>query len=430
MSRSTLKGSSSAVLVLSLIIASCTSAQDSLPDPTGEERPEPRWWQDEDGKGFFEGEWWKKDKDKNKEKDKEASSETSENQTANSGSKAPSRKGYTTLRNPGSKDSWDMYNSQVIKVGDGFKKMYWGDPTVLKEGDTFRMWFTGGNFKGLNHVRVYTATSKDGIKWKINTKPVLSEGESGSWDDERTETPSVIKVGKTYHMYYTGFKTGDAISRFNIGHATSKDGIKWKKDRNNPVISNHDDIANWGFYYTGEPGVVFNPKDKLFYLYYGTARANYDYKGKNSDLQSTSAIVLATSKNGSKFKLYDRDGDGKQDAVFEPGSYYSTAKDFRGYSTPHALIGSDGKFHLFTDAINAKKGWKQAALVHSVSDDGKSFSTVSNDIVTRGNAKWIAREVIGPTVIEEDGEFLMWFGGHGHDYTKDFGISFARKTLD
>ena len=427
MTGSTLEGNSIAVLLLVFLATSCaTTAQDSLPNATGEEKPEPRWWQGEDGKGFFEGEWWKKDKGKSKE----AKSTASQNQASASDSGATSRAGYTTLRNPGSKESWDMYNSQVIKVGDGFKKMYWGDPSVIKEGGVYRMWFTGGDFKGLNHVRVYQATSRNGTDWDIDTTPVVREGPSGSWDDERTETPSVIKVGDTYHMYYTGFKTGDPVARFNIGHATSKDGIKWKKDPNNPLIRNHDDVTIWGLYYVAEPGILFNPKDELFYLYYGTARANFTYKGKNSDLQSTSAIVLATSKDGSNFKLFDGNGDGKQDAVFEPGSYYTTDRVFRGFSTPHAFIGSDGQFHLFVDAIQVTEGWRQAALVHAVSKDGKSFVTLSNDIVKRGNAKWLAREVIGPAVIEDNGEYLMWFGGHGHDFFNEFGVSFARISIN
>jgi len=426
MTRSTLQRRFLAGIFLVFLAASCSTAQDSLPNPTGEEKPEPRWWQDETGKGYFEGEWWKSDEEK---KQQEAAN-APQDKASTGGAATPTRSGYTTLLNCDSSESWDMFNSQVIKVGDGFKKMFWGDPSVLKEGDSYRMWFTGGNFKGLNHVRVYHAKSKDGKEWEIETTPIVREGPSGSWDDERTETPSVIKVGNTYHMYYTGFKTGDPVARFNIGHATSKDGLKWEKDPKNPVLRNHDDFATWGLYYVAEPGVVYNPKDKLFYLYYGTARANFAYKGRNSDLESTSAIVLATSKDGSNFDLYDGDGDGKQDAVFEPGNFYTTAKDFRGFSTPHALIGSDGQFHLFVDAIKATDGWRQAALLHAVSKDGKSFTTLSNDIVKRGNAKWIAREVIGPTVIEEDGEYLMWFGGHGHDFYNDFGISFARKSID
>ncbi|MFT6051218.1 MAG: putative GH43/DUF377 family glycosyl hydrolase [Halioglobus sp.] len=409
------------------LATSCATAQNSSTAAKDKEPTESRWWEDENGKGHFEGEWWKDDKEKEKESD--IAEAPIQDTKTDVGAKTTAKTGYMLVKNPNSKEAWNLYNGQVIKVGDGLKKMYWGDPSVLKDGDTYRMWFTGGNMKGLNHVRVYHATSTDGIDWKINTTPIVKEGPKGSWDDERTETPSVIKVGKTYHMYYTGFKTGDAVARFNIGHATSRDGINWTKDPRNPIVSNHDDISKWGLYYVAEPGAVYNPKDELFYLYYGTAKGNYEYKGKNSDLQSTSAIVLATSKDGSRFKPFDRDGDGNQDAVFEPKNYYTTNRNYRGFSTPHAFIGSDGFFHLFVDAVYAKKGWKQDALVHAKSNNGKSFATVSNDIILRENAKWIAREVIGPTVIEDNGEYLMWFGGHGDDFFKNFGISFARKPV-
>ena len=386
---------------------------------------ERRWWQDENGNEPFQGEWWKKDKKKTVNSAKATVRNTKVATNVTESTKA----GYSAIKNPNSKETWSLYNKQVIKVGDGFKKMYWGDPSVIKEGNTYRMWFTGGDMKGLNHVRVYHATSVNGTDWNINTTPIVKEGPKGSWDDERTETPSVIKVGSTYHMYYTGFKTGDPVARFNIGHATSKDGLKWTKDPRNPIVRNHNDVSKWGLYYVAEPGAVYNPKDRLFYLYYGTAKGNFDYHGKRENLQSTSAIVLATSKDGSRFVPFDRDGDGNQDAVYKPTNYYTTDRYYRGFSTPHAFIGSDGLFHLFVDAIYAKKDWRQAALAHATSKDGKSFITISNDIILRKNAKWIAREVVGPAVIEDNGEYKMWFGGQGKDFFKIFGISFARNSL-
>lgn len=413
-------------LLSTLLISSCASEQNFNTSEEDEEPAERRWWHDDRGKGYFEGEWW----DKDKEIQANIAKARAENEKNAASTGLPLKAGYTIIKNRNSTEAWNLYDKQVIKVGDGLEKMYWGDPSVIKEGDTYRMWFTGGDMKGLNHVRVYHATSLDGVDWKINTTPIFKEASKGSWDDERTETPSVIKVGDTYHMYYTGFKTGDAVARFNIGHATSKDGFNWTRDPGNPIIRNHDDVSKWGLYYVGEPGAVYNPKDQLFYLFYGTAKGNYTYKGKNSDLQSTSAIVLATSKDGSQFELFDRDGDGNQDAVYEPTNYYTTDRHYRGFSTPYAYIGSDGLFHLYVDAVYAKKDWRQAALAHATSQDGKAFTTVGNDIILRKNAKWIHREVIGPAVIEDNGEYLMWFGGHGHDFFKDFGVNFARKPME
>jgi predicted GH43/DUF377 family glycosyl hydrolase len=409
-----------------LLVTSYASAENSNSAEEEDETSERRWWHDKRGKGYFEGEWWNKDEEMQAKKDK-----AKEDNVKNSASVGlPVREGYTIIKNRNSNQAWNLRDKQVVKVGDGLKKMYWGDPSIIKEGDTYRMWFTGGDMKGLNHVRVYHATSLNGIDWDIDTTPIFKEGPKGTWDDERTETPSVIKVGDTYHMYYTGFKTGDTVARFNLGHATSKDGFKWTRDPSNPIVRNHDDVSKWGLYYVAEPAAVYNPKDKLFYLYYGTAKGNYDYKGKNSDLQSTSAVVLATSKDGSRFVPFDRDGDGDQDAVYEPTNYYTTDRHYRGFSTPYVYIGSDGKFHLYVDAVYAKKGWRQAALAHATSKNGKAFTTASNDIILRKNAQWIGREVIGPAVIEDNGEYLMWFGGHGHDFFKVFGIGFARRPIE
>lgn len=148
-------------------------------------------------------------------------------------------------------DGWLEYaNNPIIKYGDTIEKTIWNDLSVIKEKETYRMWLTGGNpIEWPIKVSVYHAISDDGINWIIDSIPVLNPGLEDEWDDLRIETPSIIKVEDTYHLYYSGCISPCDDGKYKIGHATSKNGIDWKKDPNNPIITYQDfDPLKWGFY--------------------------------------------------------------------------------------------------------------------------------------------------------------------------------------
>jgi hypothetical protein len=148
-----------------------------------------------------------------------------------------------------------------------------GDHSWIKDGDRFKMWYTG-----INHpVHGYTnqfgyAESLDGIHWKkCRLNPVLKQGAPGDWDGW-ISCAAVLKLGDeelgsgvyrgrpgSYHLFYTGWPTNnefvEAVSR--IGYAFSLDGIHWVKYcdpgfneppyRHSAPILNWTDFGQWGF---------------------------------------------------------------------------------------------------------------------------------------------------------------------------------------
>ena len=54
--------------------------------------------------------------------------------------------------------------------------------------------------------------------------------------------------------------------------------------------------------------------------------------------------------------------------------------------------------------------WRQVALAHATSTDGRTFTEVETDIAVY-QSSWHTHEVLAPTVLEEDGKFKMWFSG-------------------
>ena len=129
--------------------------------------------------------------------------------------------------------------------------------SVIPDGDGYKMWYTG---TGGGLRRIGYATSADGILWeKFTGNPVLTVGSAGAWDANRVSNPTVVKVGSTYHLWYSS----GLGSAGGIGHATSPDGTTWTKDAANPVLpagsGSWDDVIF-------APAVIY--EDCKFQLFY------------------------------------------------------------------------------------------------------------------------------------------------------------------
>jgi len=305
----------------------------------------------------------------------------------------------------------EMGDQPAIAMGQHVKPyILWNDPSVLREGRQFRMWLSGGDARNLKRivVEVYQAFSSDGEKWDIDPNPVVRPSASG-WDSLRIETPSVIKVGNTYHMYYTGFSEDTAKTGISqIGHATSPDGVKWIKDPLNPVLKGQsEDKLKWAYGGVGEPGIMYLPKEKRFYLYYTGMK--YSNDGKNHGLMG---ILLATSEDGSHFSPYMDGADRK--LIFFRNVPNATKKAWFGYSTPSAVATSDGTIHLFATFVVAPKGptsTRHVVLAHGVSTDGVDFQVKEENMFEAGRGDWKDFQVRSPTVVEFDHRLHMWFAG-------------------
>jgi predicted GH43/DUF377 family glycosyl hydrolase len=104
-------------------------------------------------------------------------------------------------------------------------------PVVVKQGGLYRMWYTG-QAKGKSWIG--HATSKDGKAWKrASDRPVLSPEKA--WEKVAVMCPHVLYDDKArlYRMWYSG---GEQHEPDAIGHATSKDGLKWARHEKNPVF--------------------------------------------------------------------------------------------------------------------------------------------------------------------------------------------------
>ena len=68
--------------------------------------------------------------------------------------------------------------------------------------------------------------------------PVFTGGGKGQWDERIRERGWILREGDTYKLWYTGYqgKSGEILK---LGYATSPDGIRWTRHPRNPIYGEH-----------------------------------------------------------------------------------------------------------------------------------------------------------------------------------------------
>jgi len=286
------------------------------------------------------------------------------------------------------------------------KPAIWNDPSVLREGDGYTMWASKGT--GPKGVAIYKLRSSDGESWQVENdgKPVLEPGGKKDFDSIGVETPVVLKVGDTYHMYYSAYPHGK-IPLVTMGHATSSDGVRWTKRGELTSITGpvgRDKGNPWGRLGRGEPAVVY--VNNTFYLYFTDVRCRQDdCKGSPAPIRG---ISLATSKDGHVFEQR-----GSEPILLQTTSY-PASQGWEGYSTPWVLV-NDGRFELFADLFRTfGKESIQTAITHLRSTDGVRFEEVERQVLAPGD-EWSAVSVRSPSVVVQNGAWRMWYAGDNWD---------------
>jgi predicted GH43/DUF377 family glycosyl hydrolase len=250
------------------------------------------------------------------------------------------------------------------------------DVSVLKEGDTYRMWFSWRPKKSIALVE-----SKDGIVW---SKPliVLGPNKETDWEDD-INRPVVIKHGSFYRMWYTGQARGKSW----IGYATSQDGKTWKRESDKPVISAD---KPWEKVAVMCPHVLFDDRAGHYRMWYS-----------GGEQYEPDAIGHATSKDGLNWVKH---GD---DPVFKPEPGLAWEED--RVTACQVIRQGDGylMFYIgFRDKDHAQIGVAR-------SKDGMTGwqRHPANPIIRPGEGKWDQDAVYKPFAIFDGLKWLLWYNG-------------------
>ena len=149
----------------------------------------------------------------------------------------------------------------VVAAGSGDAPYNYA-PSVLWDGGRYRMWWCSqlGVAKPAGDDILLAESRSLGTRFRgpdgRGGTPVFS-GSARRFDAMHTCDPSVIKVGRTYYLYYTG-AAGDHAHGNAIGLATSTDGRVWKRaNGGRPLVTASRDVKRANTYGAGQPSVVY-----------------------------------------------------------------------------------------------------------------------------------------------------------------------------
>ena len=138
-------------------------------------------------------------------------------------------------------------------------------PSVIKSDTDYKMWYTGVDSSSVH--RILYADSVDGLTWSnislsqnIGTTSLEPDA-----DESSANSPSVVKVGSTYYMWYEG---KDTFSESRIIYCSSIDGLSWQ---GHTIVIDKEDIVRKDTIGCGRPSVVFDVDTyKMWFIVYGS----------------------------------------------------------------------------------------------------------------------------------------------------------------
>jgi hypothetical protein len=256
-------------------------------------------------------------------------------------------------------------------------------PSILLDGSTHRLYYTGVSSTGESAIGV--ATSKDGVSW---TRPEQALTITG--DDQAKADPCVIlysdkNATTPTTVYLMAYRSLISSSSGGIALATSKDGDSWTSLGSVVTPGASGDWDDGGL----EAPMILEHRSKLFLWYIGRRSG------------SLPAMGLATqSGTGYTFTKYSKN------PILKPGT---SASDDRGVTDPW-IIADGSVLRLWYVGLV----WGGTTQVnYAASEDGKYWVRYpKNPVAGTGQGNLFGdTEMKGPTVLEHWGVLHMWYGG-------------------
>lgn len=250
-------------------------------------------------------------------------------------------------------------------------------PKVIYFNNKYRMYYVGNINNGMKYV-LY-AESDNGNVWnKPSLLPVLFPGSPGNWDSWAVHPGAVFVEGDLIKMYYCAWSNTNG--RWDVGYATSLDGINWTK-RNNPVIIG----GSWDFQMVATSVVKVN---NLYYLYYyGKGSGNFK-------------VGLATSSDGINWTKH------------QGNPIMSVTKNWEnlGISSP-SVIYENGIFKMVYGNVGVTVN---NAIGYATSTDGINWNKDINNPffdISKTHNSWASKDIAYPNYVKIGNEYRVYYSG-------------------
>ncbi len=301
-----------------------------------------------------------------------------------------------------------------------------GMPCVIMEGPAdYKMWYSGADAVPQSYeellaadVAIGLATSADGLTWtRLPGNPVLTKtGNAADPDGAFVGAACVLKVGATYHMFYTGAKSESFMTYSylvpNICYATSADGITWA--RQGSVIEGVVDIQlvtpvpptisiDAALYYS--PWVIYDSDDSLYKMWFTTMSfsAQVSDPSELEGLEDSVATTIgyATSPDCTTWTVQSTTTLTKS-ATWENGGVAACS------------VIKDAQESCFKMFYTGTGGDGSNAIGFASSTNGTSWSkNAGNPIFSPSSSGWDSGSVSSPSVLKDISVpcYKMWYTG-------------------
>ena len=290
-------------------------------------------------------------------------------------------------------------------------------PWVIFDGTSFKMWYVGEDSNQAD--RIGMATSNDGMSWtKYSGNPVLDLGTAGGWDGDSISDACVIFENGQYKMWYTGQQYGatSADDVYEIGYATSSDGIHWTKYASNPVLT-PGSLGSWDDKRVWRPSVISTGSSYVMY-YRGAAlegQAKAGVATSSDGMHWTKTTVLTMPPGSSGWDAYSRQvGALNIGGVMKSGDTY-----IMSYSS-----------------IKAQQGTPAEIGVAS-SPDGTNWTPYpDNPVVTYGSSGWDggpggvgAGTFAGSMILAAHDQYYVYYAAQSAEGQQPYDIGFVTLAM-
>jgi predicted GH43/DUF377 family glycosyl hydrolase len=265
------------------------------------------------------------------------------------------------------------------------------DPHVYADAGTFHMYYAGNANSWSDPFEIGYATSTDGITWTKpeiaalgNTNRVIPRGGAGTWNVNGVTNPCVVKISDTeYHMWFAGMNGSDT---WQIGYASSSDGITWVEGAN-PVLSTGAAVDDFDRVHVFDPYVVY--EGGTFHIWYtGVDNSNFIATGYTSTATAGASLLNAA------------------DPVLEQqdSSYFAG-----GIRAPSVLLDAGTWWMWPTASTGVSGGYTVSAAQSSDPDTGWLMNSVP--VLKPHTAGFDSREIGLASVVKYGAGFRMWYTG-------------------
>lgn len=284
---------------------------------------------------------------------------------------------------------WTDYslNPVLRYTGSGYDNYGIQQPKVIYDNGVYKMWYLG-LAAGSRSVVCY-AESQDGLSWyRPVQNPVMTYGNAGCWDATAAVAGAVLKEDSSYKMYYVGWNNEN--SNWNIGLATSSDGIHWTKYPD-PILQ-----GTTGWEYQIVPSSILKI-DGVYYLY---------YYGRNFPVAK---IGLAVSFDGINFTKYSGN------------PILSATESWEGNGIYHPSVIKDGNvFRMVYGCVPSN------AFGSATSSDGRKWNkNTANPFFKAQDTHnlWAGSDIAYPCYLKVNEQYKLFYSGYNSSPYYNIGVA-------